>query len=96
VTTPSAARLSDGDRAGRLDTAIDEEIKRGGRPVSLHPHHAVIAYGGGSILLHITFAVLTLFTCGLFVFPWIVWANTIRERHVTLFVDPYSNIIRTA
>jgi hypothetical protein len=30
------------------------------------------------------------------VFPWIVWANTIRERHVTLFVDPYGNIIRTA
>jgi hypothetical protein len=96
VTRPSAAPLSDGDRAGRLDAAIDEEINSGGRPISLHPHHAVIAYGSGNIVLHITFAVLTLFTCGLFVFPWIVWANTTRERHVTLYVDPYGNVIRTA
>jgi hypothetical protein len=95
VTTPSAAPLSDGARAGRLETAIDEEISSGGRPLSRHPHHAVIAYGSGSILLHITFAVLTLFTCGLFVFPWIVWANTTRERHVTLYVDPHGNIIRS-
>jgi hypothetical protein len=96
VTTPSSAPLSDGDRAGRLDAAIDEEINRGGRPITLTPHHAVIAYGGGNILLHITFAVLTLFTCGLFVFPWIAWANTTREHHVTLHVDPYGNIIRSA
>jgi hypothetical protein len=96
VTTPSAAPLSDGDRARRLDTAVDEEINHGGRRISRQPHHAVIAYGSGNILLHITFAVLTLFTCGLFAFPWIVWANTTRERHVTLHVDPYGNIIRTA
>ena len=96
MTTSSAAQLSDSDRAGRLDTAIDEEINRGGRQLSRDPHHAVIAYGSGNIVLHITFAVLTLFTCGLFVFPWIVWANTTRERHVTLYVDPYGNMIRTA
>jgi hypothetical protein len=95
VTTPSAAPLSNSDRAGRLETAIDEAINRGGRPVSRQPHHAVIAYGSGNILVHITFAVLTLFTCGLFVFPWIVWANTNRERHVTLFVDPHGNITRS-
>jgi hypothetical protein len=96
VTTPSAAPLSDGDRARRLDTAVDEEINRGGRRISRHPHHAVIAYGSGNVLLHITFAVLTLFACGLFVFPWIVWANTTRERHVTLHVDRYGNIVRKA
>jgi hypothetical protein len=50
VTTASAAPLSDGDRAGRLDAAIDEEINSGGRPISLHPHHAVIAYGSGNII----------------------------------------------
>ena len=95
MTTPSAAPLSNSDRAGRLNNAIDEEINRGGRLLSRHPHHAVIAYGSGNILLHITFAVLTLFTCGLFVFPWIVWANTDRERHVTLSVDPYGTITRS-
>jgi hypothetical protein len=96
VSTPSAQPLSDGDRAGSLNVAIEEEINRGGRPISRHPHHAVVAYGSGNVLLHITFAVLTLFTCGLFVFPWIVWANTNRERHVTLHVDPYGNIVRAA
>jgi hypothetical protein len=30
-----------------------------------------------------------------FLFPWIVWANTMRERRVTLEVDPYGNIIRS-
>jgi hypothetical protein len=47
------------------------------------------------VLVHVTFAVLTLFTCGLFVFPWIVWANTSRERRVTLDVDPAGDIVRS-
>ncbi len=67
----------------------------GGRLESHTPNHAVIVYGSGNVLLHITFAFLTLFTCGLFLFPWIVWANTIREHRVTLQVDPYGNIIRS-
>ena len=57
--------------------------------------HVVIVYGSGNVLLHITFAVLTPVTCGLFLFPWIVWANTICERRVTLQVDPHGNIIRS-
>jgi hypothetical protein len=56
---------------------------------------ASVPVGSGNILLHITFVVLTLFVCGLMVFPWIVWANTNRERHVTLHVDRYGNIVRT-
>jgi hypothetical protein len=38
---------------------------------------------------------LTLFACGFFVFPWIVWANTMREGRVTIQVDPYGNITLT-
>jgi hypothetical protein len=45
--------------------------------------------------MHLTFAALTLITCGLFAFPWIVWANTSREREVTLRMDQYGNIIRS-
>jgi hypothetical protein len=95
VSTPSAQPLSDSERAGRLATAVDDAINSGGRQVSRHPHHVVIAYGSGNILLHITFAVLTFFTGGLFVFPWIVWANTNRERQVTLHVDRYGNVTRS-
>ena len=68
----------------------------GGRVESHTPDQAVIVYGGNDVLLHITFAVLTLFTCGLFVFPWIVWANTRpRARRVALRVDPYGNVIKS-
>lgn len=80
--------------ADRLDAAVDQEIRNGGRLESLSPNHAVIVYGSGNVLLHVTFACLTLFTCGLFVFPWIVWANTIRERRVNLQVDPTGKVIR--
>jgi hypothetical protein len=99
VTTPAdvpaRARLSVEDRVERLNGAIAQETGAGGRLKSHTATHAVIAYGGGKVLLHITFAVLTLFTCGFFVFPWIVWANTMRERRVTLEVDPYGNVIRS-
>jgi hypothetical protein len=51
-------------------------------------------FAAGKVLRHITFAALTLFTCGLFAFPWIVWANTNRERQVTLRMDQHGNVIR--
>lgn len=92
---PARQRLSDADRTARLDAALAEEISRGGRVESRTAHGAVVAYGYGSVLVHVTFAVLTLFTCGLFVFPWIVWANTSRERRVTLDVDPAGDIVRS-
>ena len=47
------------------------------------------------MLMHITFAALTLTVSGLFVFPWIVWANTIREHRVTLRVDQDGGVARS-
>jgi hypothetical protein len=88
-------RLSDEDRAALLDVALEQELAGGARLETRAPSLAVVVYGCGNILLHITFAVLTLFTCGFFVFPWIVWANTNRRHRVTLEVDPYGNIIRS-
>lgn len=92
---PAQRRLSAEERIERLDDAIAQETGVGGRLKSHTATHAVIVYGSGNVLLHITFAVLTLFTCGFFVFPWIVWANTMREGRVTIQVDPYGNITLT-
>jgi hypothetical protein len=78
-----------------LDTAIDEERAHGGRLESRTSEHAVFRYGAGNVLLHITFAALTLIVSGLFVFPWIVWANTIREHRVTLRVDQDGGVARS-
>ena len=75
---------------GQFDSARRSlrRSENGGRLESYAPNHAVIVYGSGNVLLHITSAVLTLFVCVLFLFPWIVWANTIREHRVTLQVGP--------
>lgn len=91
---PAQRRLSADERIERLDDAIAQETGAGGRLKSQTATHVVIVYGSGNVLLHITFAVLTLFTCGFFAFSWIVWANTMRERRVTIQVDRYGNIVR--
>ena len=76
---------------GQFDSARRSlrRSENGGRLESHAPNHAVIVYGSGNVLLHITFAVLTLFVCVMFLFPWIVWANKIREHRVTLQVGKY-------
>ncbi len=76
-----------------LDAATDREIERGGRLVTRAPGHAVIRYGCGRVLMHLTFAALALGVNGLFVFPWIVWANTMRERRVTLRLDRDGSVV---
>ena len=80
--------------ADGLEAAVAEEIRNGGRLQSRTPGGAVIAYGSGNLLMHLTFACLTLITSGFFVFPWIVWANTNREHRVTLRVDADGTILR--
>jgi hypothetical protein len=96
VTRPGEApqRLSPEERAAVLDDAIAVEVGKGGRVETHHQTVAVIRYGSGGVLLHLTFAVLTLVTCGLFVFPWIVWANTNRAHRVTLEVDERGRVSR--
>jgi len=82
----------------RLDAAIDEAVRNNGRVESLGAHHAVVVYGvygGGRIRMHLAFAVLTIFTCGLFAFPWIAWANTGLERRVEIRVTEAGNVSRT-
>jgi hypothetical protein len=70
-----------------LDDAVAVELANGARLKSRSGIDAVVAYGAGNVLLHITFAALSVAVSGYFVFPWIVWANTIREHRVTLTVD---------
>jgi hypothetical protein len=73
---------------------LAQEISNGGRLKSRTAGDAVIAYGGGNVIMHVTFGFLTLFTCGFFVFPWIAWANTNREHLVTLGVESDGTVHR--
>ena len=90
-----AASFED-EAVSTLDAAIDEELANGGRLESVRTSdHAVFRYGAGNVLLHLTFAALTLIVSGLFVFPWIVWANTIREHRVTVRVEADRGVVRS-
>ena len=77
-----------------FDAAVAEEIQNAGRLKSRTPGDGVVVCGSGNVLMHLTFACLTLITSGFFVFPWIVWANTNREHRVTLRVDADGTILR--
>ena len=83
-----------GQAGDAFDAAIAKELARGCRLKSRSHDEAVVVYGYGKVLTHLTFAALTFFANALFVFPWIVWANTGRERELTLRVDANGNIVR--
>ncbi len=53
-------------------------------------------YGAGNVLMHLTFAFLTLVTYGLLVFPWIVWANTGPRREVHTRSGPIRRLLGAA
>jgi hypothetical protein len=65
---------------GALDDAVDREVAKGARLKSRTDEHAVVGYGAGNVLMHITFAAR--------------WANTIRERRGTVEVDRHDEVIR--
>ena len=77
-----------------LDDAVAQELADGARLKSQSGIDAIVIYGAGNVLMHITFAALSVAVSGYFVFPWIVWANTIRQRRVTLDVNPDGTITR--
>jgi len=55
-----------------FDEAIAEELANGGRPDARSVKETVIVYGAGNVLLHLTFAALSVVVSWYFVFPWIV------------------------
>ena len=49
--------------------------------------------GGVSGATHVVFALLTIFTCGLFGIIWLIVAATSQKRRADIAADPYGNII---
>jgi hypothetical protein len=80
----------------RLEMAVTQELRVGGRLESKTRYQAVIVHGsstGGGA--HVVFALLSIFTCGLAAIPWVIMAATQHENRVTLSVDAYGNVIRS-
>lgn len=86
--------FSDAERAERLDTAVAYAVAHGWRVESRSTTQAVLVSGhdasGGVHFIH---AMMTLFTFGLWVFVWILYAMSRHEDRVTVTIDPYGEII---
>jgi serine/threonine protein kinase len=80
-------------RADLLNIAVAREVAMGARVESHTTYQAVVVYGSNPP--HIVFALLSIFTCGLFLIVWLIVAATQHERRVSLLVDPYGNITRS-
>ena len=89
---PARFGLSREERADRLDAAIAECIRYGGRVESHAQNQATVAYGREPN--HVLWALLSIFTCGIGLIGWVIDASTNRVTRVTLRVDPHGNVTR--
>ena len=92
---PAQHRLSNKERAVRLDIAIAEEMGPGGRVESHTPDQAIIVYGGNDVLLHITIAVSPCSRAGFSCSRGSSGRTPAPGRRVALRVDPYGNVIKS-
>ena len=73
--------LSVEQRAERLDLAVADAVRRGGRIESSSATQAVVVYGkpaaGG---VHVVHFLLTLLTFGVWVIVWLLYAISRREQ----------------
>jgi hypothetical protein len=90
-----APLISDAERSARLDAAVAHDVSLGARVESRSQFQAVLFNGGGlSGAGHVVFALLSIFTCGLFLIVWLITAATSSDRRMTLTVDANGNVIR--
>jgi hypothetical protein len=84
--------LSLEERSERLDMAI----LSGGREAAVEsrsPTQAVLLTSRGmSGAAHVVFALLSIFTCGLFLIPWAIMAATQHDQRAVVTVDLYGNV----
>jgi Protein of unknown function (DUF2510) len=86
--------LSIEERSDRLDLAVADAVRRGGRVESRSATQAVIVYGkapsGG---VHVIHFLLTLLTFGFWLLVWILYAMSRHEDRVTVAIDSHGNLV---
>jgi len=90
-----APLVSDAEREEQLNVAVANDVALGARVLSRSRFQAVLLYSGGlSGAAHVVFALLSIFTCGLFLIVWIIAGATSNERRVILTVDANGTVVR--
>jgi hypothetical protein len=74
-------------RALALDAAVSRAARDGGRLVTQGQTEAVLEYGQRPN--HVLHAILSIFTCGLWVLVWLVLGLTMNVVRRTIVVDEY-------
>jgi hypothetical protein len=88
------AELSIEQRSDRLDLAVADAVRRGGRVEFRSTTQAVIVFGKArSDGMHVVHFLLTLLTFGVWVIIWILWAMSRHEDRVTVSIDPHGNLV---
>lgn len=92
---PNMQPLSDYERTMRLDDFLTHEVAMGATVAARTRHQAVIVTGSAvSGAGHAVFAILTVFSCGLFLIPWVIVAMYNTVRRTTISIDLYGNIVK--
>ena len=90
---PERQVVSDEFRSAVLDRAVVKAVSQGGRVEYRYPFQAVIVYG--KPVNHVLHAILSVFTCALWLIVWFFIAQNGGERREVLDVDPSGQIIAT-
>jgi hypothetical protein len=82
------------ERMERLDGAVADLMGRrfDVRVESRTPFQVVLVYGKNMGAGHVVFALLSIFTCGLFLIPWIIVAGSSGERRQVMTIDQYGTV----
>jgi hypothetical protein len=92
-TEHTTASLSLEQRTERLEAVIAGHYRMA-RIESLTPTQATLVLSEGtSGSTHVVFALLTIFTCGLFGIIWLIVAASSPEKRAHISIDPYGNVL---
>jgi hypothetical protein len=88
---PSVETRSDDQKKRQLADAIQRQVVQGGRVESQSDFQAVIVHG--QPVNHTLHVLLSIFTCGLWLIPWLVLGVAGGEKRTVVSVDDYGNVL---
>ncbi len=91
--TPSASSgiRPDAERKKLLADALQTQVVQGGRIESHSEFSAVVVFGKD--VNHVLHVLIAIFTCGLWLIPWLVMGVVGGEKRVLVSVDDYGNVL---
>lgn len=89
--SPSSGVIPDAERKRMLAEAIQRQVVQGGRIESQSEFQAVVVHG--QPVNHTLHVLLAIFTCGLWLIPWLVLGVVGGEKRTLVSIDEYGNAL---